>query len=115
MPSDYAAHKDQVRDLNDQLRSRMHPDDGKIMLTSGVAALEADIVDELIEAVRTYDAFTPDTDPYGEHDFGKVNLSGHAFFWKIDTFDSTMSYHSPRPWDTQATVRVLTIMLADEY
>ena len=34
--------------------------------------------------VSHFDAFTPDNDPYGEHDFGSIDLDGEKLFWKID-------------------------------
>jgi hypothetical protein len=34
---------------------------------------------------------------------------------KIDYFDRNLKYHSPDPSDPAITVRVITIMLADEY
>ena len=54
-------------------------------------------------------------DPYGEHDFGSIKLEGTTFFWKIDYFDLAMSQHSVDPANNDATVRVLTVMCADEY
>ena len=70
---------------------------------------------ELLIAVEDFDAFTPDNDPYAEHDFGVVKLSGNTFFWKIDTYYVDLQMHSPDPTDTNVTTRVLTVMLAEEY
>jgi hypothetical protein len=35
--------------------------------------------------------------------------------WKIDYYDRSRRYHSPDPADPKLTVRVLTVMRADEY
>jgi len=67
------------------------------------------------EKVETFDAFTPDNDPYGERDFGAFEHNGEKIFWKIDYYDATLTYGSEDPSDPQQTVRVLTIMLASEY
>jgi hypothetical protein len=85
------------------------------MLTQGVLALDAVAQERLIEAVRGFESFTPDNDPSGEHDFGAIDLSGECFFWKIDTYDRTLTFASPDPADPSLTTRVLTIMRAEEW
>jgi hypothetical protein len=45
--------------------------------------------------VSKCDSFTPDNDPYEEHDFGKIEVSEHVIFWKIDYYDVDLSMHSP--------------------
>jgi hypothetical protein len=54
-------------------------------------------------------------DPHEEHDFGSFEAEGHTIFFKIDYFDRSLTYHSPDPTDPAVTVRVITVMLADEY
>ena len=44
-----------------------------------------------------------------------MNYDGHKLFWKIDYFDPSLTFHSEDAADLAKTVRVLTIMLADEY
>lgn len=65
--------------------------------------------------VRQFDSFTEDNDPYGEHDFGKIDWKGMVVFWKIDYYDLDLEMHSPDPSDSTVTARVLTVMLDDEY
>ena len=62
----------------------------------------------------SYESFSPDNDPYGEHDFGSFQLDSLTLFWKID-FDNAFDHGSPDPTDPAATKRVLTILLAEEY
>ncbi|MEW8490194.1 MAG: DUF3768 domain-containing protein [Candidatus Thiodiazotropha endolucinida] len=38
-------------------------------------------VREAVRAVREFHTFTPDNDPWHEHDFGSVELSGEKLFW----------------------------------
>ena len=83
------------------------------MITRGVQALVN--LDEVLNAVREFDAFTVDNDPYGEHDFGKIEIGGEVIFWKFDYYDLKYTYASPDAADETVTVRVLTIMLASEY
>ena len=62
-----------------------------------------------------FDKFTGDNDPYGEHDFGSVEVGGNGVFWKIDCYDLALTNHSPDPTDPSVTARVMTVMLAEEY
>lgn len=67
----------------------------------------------LIQAVRDYANFNEDNDPYGEHDFGKLEWYEQTIYWKIDYYDQMLeTWHSPLSPDCN---RVLTIMLAEEY
>jgi len=70
---------------------------------------------EVLQKVRAFDAFTPDNDPYGEHDFGAFDFEGQRIYWKWDYFDKLSRYLSPDPTSTNMTNRVLTVMLAEEY
>jgi hypothetical protein len=86
-----------------------------VVETPGVVELrEADRI-ALLLAVRRFSSFAPDNDPYGEHDFGAVEVGGERFFWKIDTYDRALLGGSPDPTDPVVTTRMLTIMRADEY
>lgn len=98
---------------NDLLRTTFIT--GRVVITEGVRALPDATREEIISAVRTFDAFSPDNDPYGEHDFGAVTVDGVKAFWKIDYYDRTLTYASDDPADPAKTCRVLTIMLAAEY
>ena len=85
----------------------------RVVITQGVQAL--DDVPSVLDQVRRYSTFTPDNDPYEEHDFGSIHHSGQTVFWKIDYWDVDLTMHSPDLSDPAVTARVLTIMLADEY
>ena len=83
--------------------------------TQGVAALLPDVQRGIFEQIRDFDAFTPDNDPYGEHDFGAVECQGERALFKIDYYDKTMDYGSEDPADPEKTTRVLTVMKPSEY
>lgn len=102
-----------IAHLNDAFRRK--PVDGRLMVTAGVIALGEGALADILPAVASFDAFTPDNDPYGEHDFGAVEWHGTRIFWKIDCYDRTMRFGSPDPADPSVTTRVLTVMLAGEY
>ncbi|MQB05741.1 DUF3768 domain-containing protein [Agrobacterium tumefaciens] len=102
-----------IRELNDVFRTTWLT--GKVLLTSGIQNLPDSTQSRIAEAVQGFNAFTPDNDPHGEHDFGAVTINGHKVFWKIDYYDPTLQYGSEDPANPAVTKRVLTIMLAEEY
>jgi hypothetical protein len=104
---------ERIRELNDRFRATNT--DGSVMMTDGVAALSEDTRREVFSQVRTFEAFTPENDPHGEHDFGSFEVAGKNIFWKIDYYDAAMRFGSEDPADPSKTTRVLTIMLASEY
>ncbi len=102
-----------IRVLNDALRRSLTG--GVLMMTRGVIALGLTHQLRILEAVAAFDSFDPDNDPYGEHDFGALEVEGERLFWKIEYFDRALTGHSLDPADPTVTTRVLTIMLAEEY
>lgn len=103
-----------IAGLNDLLRTTFLT--GRVMLTEGVRALPEATRQDVLTCVRTFTAFTPDNDPYGERDFGAIDVEGAGrVFWKIDYYDPSLTMGSDDPADPRKTVRVLTIMLAEEY
>ncbi len=102
-----------ITTLNDALRTTCFG--GTVMFTEGVRRYGPLFLTEIIEAIRTFDDFSDDNDPYSEHDFGKLDLAGRTLFWKIDHYDRNLEFASPDPADPKVTQRVLTVMLAEEY
>ena len=104
---------DRIRALNDSFRTSLSG--GSVMVTRAVAALGAETQREILAALRRYDEFDSDNDPYGEHDFGRITVQGHEILFKIDYYDRDLALHSPDPSDPAVTHRVLTVMLAADY
>jgi len=102
-----------IRELNDAFR-RGHAY-GRIVITQGVRAHGEAFATRAFALVQKFEAFTPDNDPHGEHDFGAFEHGGQKIFWKIDYYDAACEFGSEDPADTAQTTRVLTIMLASEY
>jgi hypothetical protein len=84
------------------------------MMTAGVIALGRAKQIAILDAVAAF-GFNTDNDPYGEGDFGALQVEGERLFFKIDYFDRGLTGHSLDPADPSITTRVLTIMLAEEY
>ena len=102
-----------IRALNDAFRTSFSG--GKVVLTAAVDTRDPELNHELFDKVRGFDAFSGDNDPYGEHDFGDIDIAGDKFFWKIDYYDKSMEMGSEDPSDPTQTTRVLTIMYASDY
>jgi hypothetical protein len=94
--------------LNDELRKATSI---SATVTSGVYELPD--LHGLMQAVRDFELFTEDNDPYGEHDFGSLDWHGEKVFWKIDYYDQALQYGKD-PLDLGCR-RVLTVLLASEY
>ena len=104
----------EIRRLNDSFR-RSLSGGGKRLMTAGIAALPYRDQAAILAKVMQHDDFPEGDDPYGERDFGAFDHAGHRIFWKIDTYDPTEEFGSEDAADPTKTVRVLTVMLADEY
>jgi hypothetical protein len=92
---------------------------GRLVQTRGINALPDHIKSAIRQRVEMFDNFTPDNDPYGEHDFGAFTFDHEGeslrIFWKIDYYALDLLHGSEDPADPAQTTRVLTIMLAEEY
>jgi hypothetical protein len=112
--SDSAALKTvRIRELNDQLR-RDHTG-GRTVITPGIQALGPEGVRSVLAAVASFDDFTEDNDPWGEHDCAVLTVDGRRIIFKHDYYDRDLRWHSPDASDPAVTERVLTIMLSEEY
>jgi len=104
---------DRVRVLNDNFRCTFVG--GSVVMTPGVNELPLDTKARVILAVQSFEQFTSDNDPHGEHDFGSFEIDDETYFFKIDYYALDMDGGSEDPADPAKTTRVLTIMRADEY
>ena len=102
-----------IQRLNDRLRKTGAG--GQVLITGGILQLGLGFSQKVLEQVAGFDQFTPDNDPWGEHDCASLEVEGQKVIWKIDYYDHTMNFGSENPADPKVTTRVLTIMLASEY
>jgi len=108
----------QIAALNDAFRTAVGLSliPGMIALTDGIASLPDQQQQDILQAVANFDQFTEENDPYGEHDFGSVEISGSKIYWKFDYYAGRACiWGSEHPADPTRSYRVLTIMLASEY
>ncbi len=103
-----------IQKLNDKFRKT--GEGGKLFFSEGISSLCITLRFEILTEVRSFDKFTEDNDPYGEHDLGSFEYPEVGkIFWKIDYYDLNLEYHSEDASDPFKTIRALTIMFADEY
>jgi hypothetical protein len=107
------AQDQRIRKLNDLLRQTFIG--GRVLMTQGVNALDDDLKERVLTAIRAFDDFSEDNDPYGTHEFGGVEIDGIRVWFKIDAYDKNHHYGSPDPSDPAVTARVMTILLPEEY
>ena len=98
-----------IAKANDLLRTTFLS--GKVILTQSVS--KAPDREDVITAVREFNDFNEDNDPYGEHDWGGFDVNGRRYFFKIDYYDQDYEYWADPT--SSSCKRVLTIMHADEY
>ena len=104
---------ERIRDLNDELRTTGLG--GKTYMTRSLIEKGAEFVAKVSAAVRDFDGFDNDNDPWQEHDCASLDVDGETVMFKIDYYDVNMEYGSSDPADPRVTERVLTIMLASDY
>ena len=102
-----------IAELNDKFRKGLAS--GRVHMTAGINAKRSEFVAKALVRVIAFDDFKADNDPHGEHDFGSFELEGEKIFWKIDYYDLAGEFGSEDPTDPKKTLRVLTVMLAEEY
>lgn len=103
-----------IRELNDKFRSE-GIGTGSVVVTAGIKAEGHAFLRKVAEAVQSFAAFDDNNDPWGEHDFGAVDVEDLKVFWKIDYYTPDLTAGSENPANESQTHRVLTIMLASEY
>ena len=89
---DKNAKRAKIRALNDAFRKSFWG--GRIMMTAGVAALEAPVRNAVVEKIKAFDSFDDENDPWGQHGFVSVEHFGQTFFAKIDYYNRDLSGHS---------------------
>jgi hypothetical protein len=94
-----------IAQKNDHFRKTLSG--SRVMLTAGVADSEDQI--KILDAVRSFNLFTMDNDPYREHDFAFFKVGTEKFFFKFNYFDDSYEFFQ------EDGHRVLMIGRADEY
>ena len=103
-----------IATLNDNFRKTFTG--GQVLLTAGIAAMSSEDKANIVSLVQNFNDFNEDNDPYSEHDFGSFDYKGNKIFWKIDYYDRfNTHFASENPADISKTLRILIILLAEEY
>ncbi len=93
-----AETNDKIRQAGDFGPGTQNP----LHVTPGVQALGDDAIAALYTDIMTYNQFTPDIDPSGQHDLGVLHFGDVEVWFKIDPGSAPDS-------------RVFTLLLPEEY
>ena len=88
---------------------------GKLVMTAGIAAQSDEFRAALIGALIAFDSFNADSDPYGLHEMGVLEIEGERVWFKFDLYDENYEYGAETPTDPKRTRRVLTLLFPSEY
>ena len=102
-----------IRQLNDDFRATFRG--GRVLLTPGILSLAEAIRIDIYKKVSAFNDFNDANDPYQEHDFIAFEIAGAHVFVKIGYYAPDLEHGSDDPADPAKTVRVMTIMTAEEY
>lgn len=97
---------------NDKIRAYLPgelPRPHQVVLSERVAEISPDEIIKILLAVKNYHAFNTYNDPYGEHDYGEIELGDIKYCWKFDYYDKDLATFK------ENGIRVLTIMEASEF
>jgi len=100
-----------IASLNDAIRSTFKG--GRVRMTFGVKALSPEFKRRILKAVSEFNRFG-DGD-HDRHEFGQFTIFGQTFCWVIHYYHPTRFSLSIDPSDPSQTLRVLTIMEANEF
>ena len=87
---------EKITRLNDEFRQSIGQG-SHVYMTPGIQALPPKDQFLVFNLVKTFNDFSQDNDPYGEHDFGAFDFEGDRVFWKIDYYDNDMKCGSEDP------------------
>ena len=105
-----------IAELNNDLRKNLFtPGQNQVFISQGVNSLPYIERARLLDKVQNFNDFNEGNNPYFENDFACIEHRGIKYFWKIDYYNKTMDAGSDDPSNPDITIRVLTIMRADEY
>lgn len=103
-----------IATLNDNFRKTFTG--GQVLLSAGIAAMSSEDKANIISLVQNFNDFNEGNDPYKEHDCASFDYKGNKIFAKIVYYDRfNTHFASENPADISKTLRILTILLAEEY
>lgn len=75
-----------IMTLNDNFRKSLLG--GKVMLTRGIYSREQAFINDILQAVRTFNDFNKSNDPYNEHDYGSFEYDGEKIMCMIGIYNT---------------------------
>lgn len=104
-----------IRDLNDELRLNGRALNGRMVAMGQLGQEDKEKIIRVYRAAAAFDDWPEGDDPYREHDFGKFEVDGESYIFKIDYYSLDEMHGSEHPEDQNTTIRVMTLMYAGGY
>jgi hypothetical protein len=104
-----------IAQLNDDMRQTPRGPGKRAVITRAVNHMGLDFLRRALAVVASFDQFSSGNNVHRERDYGAFEIDGHKLMFKIDYLDVDGIYASEDPTDPAQTLRVMTIMFADEY
>lgn len=101
--------------LNDELRVNGRALNGRILATGQLAQEDYNKGLAVGIAARAFNDFNEDNDPHGEHDCAIFEFNGERFMFKFDYYALNEETLAEHPEDPNVTIRVMSILYADDY
>lgn len=103
-----------IRELNDELRTTGRARNGRVIAMGMLGHDGNEKIIRVYQAAAAFDDWPEDDDPYHEHDFGKFEVDGESYIFKIDYYSLDEKHGSEHPEDQKTTIRVMTLMSAED-
>jgi Protein of unknown function (DUF3768) len=100
------------RHLNDKLRWKMPH--GSVRIRGGAKQLSNDQLVGIMQLIRAFNDFGPDSIMGERHNNGAVEFEGIKIVWKIEADQKRVDHQPNRIGDSAFTPRFLIIMLLEE-
>lgn len=106
-----------IAEQNDYFRQQPPESEGfgRWLCSGSVNAQGLEFVLECFRAVKAYDVFTKENDPFGSHEMGFMEVQGQKVWWKIDLYNLAYDGGATMPTSLADTRRVLTVFFPSDH
>lgn len=109
-----------IAELNQRCRQGLDLEAKLVITNTCFAMLAKDQLDRLILSTQVQKALrdwkpAANDESDNEQDFGILYVRDQKLFFKIDYYDRTLEWGSEDPANPEVTIRVMTVMMPEDY